>query len=173
MPSINLVRLALVGSGAVDDPGLVKSTSRSGDRAELLRGPLYYVVVLAGATLLFWRDSPAGLVAVALICGGDGLADIVGRRWGRGNPLPWNPSKSWAGSLAMLAGGAATAYGFVRLFSALGFLPAYDDAALVPALAAICAAGALVESLPINAVVDDNVSVPLVAAALTMLLLPS
>lgn len=28
VPSLNLLRLALVGSGAVDDPGLVKSTSR-------------------------------------------------------------------------------------------------------------------------------------------------
>lgn len=37
-------------------------------------------------------------------CGGDGLADIVGRRLGKGNPLPWNPEKSWAGSAAMFVG---------------------------------------------------------------------
>ncbi len=33
-----------------------------------------------------------------------GLADIVGRRFGKGNPLPWNPEKSWAGSTAMFLG---------------------------------------------------------------------
>jgi len=33
-----------------------------------------------------------------------GLADIVGRRFGKGNPLPWNPEKSWAGSAAMFLG---------------------------------------------------------------------
>ena len=41
---------------------------------------------------------------MSLMCGGDGLADLVGRRWGRSNPLPWNPSKSWAGSTAMFLG---------------------------------------------------------------------
>jgi hypothetical protein len=27
-------------------------------RMELLRGPLYYVLVLVAATLVFWRESP-------------------------------------------------------------------------------------------------------------------
>ena len=57
------------------------------------------------ATVVYWRDSPTGAVAMALMCGGDGLADVVGRRLGPANPLPWNPAKSWAGSAAMLLGG--------------------------------------------------------------------
>ena len=69
------------------------------------RGPLYYVIVLVAATALYWRGSPVGLVAASLMCGGDGLADIVGRRLGRGHRLPWNADKSWAGSAAMFAGG--------------------------------------------------------------------
>ncbi len=75
-------------------------------RSELLRGPLYYVLVLMAATVVYWRDSPVGVVAMSLMCGGDGLADVVGRRLGQGNPLPWNPAKSWAGSAAMLLGEA-------------------------------------------------------------------
>ena len=74
-------------------------------RAELLRGPLYYVLVLLAATTWYWRDSPVGFVACSLMCGGDGLADVVGRRWGASGRLPWNPDKSWAGSAAMLLGG--------------------------------------------------------------------
>jgi phytol kinase len=111
VPALNAARLALVGSGLVSDPGLVKSTSRSGERSELLRGPFYYCLVIIASTLLFWRDSPAGLIAVAMMAGGDGLADIVGRRWGKGNPLPWNAGKSWAGCAGMMAGGAAMAMG--------------------------------------------------------------
>ena len=57
------------------------------------------------ATVVYWRDSPTGALAMSLMCGGDGLADVVGRRLGQGNPLPWNPAKSWAGSAAMLLGG--------------------------------------------------------------------
>ena len=78
--------------------------SCGGCRRELLRGPLYYVLVLLGVTLYYWRESPAGFVAVALMCGGDGIADIVGRQFGKGNPLPHNSNKSWAGSFAMFAG---------------------------------------------------------------------
>jgi phytol kinase len=62
VPALNLVRLALVGSGLEDDPGLVRSTSRSGDSGELLRGPLLYVAVLVAVTITLWRDSPAGLI---------------------------------------------------------------------------------------------------------------
>ncbi len=46
------------------------------------QGPLYYCIVLIFVALLCWRDSPAGVVAISLMCGGDGLADIVGRRFG-------------------------------------------------------------------------------------------
>lgn len=43
-------------------------------------------------------------MAISLMCGGDGLADIVGRRWGGSAHLPWNPAKSWPGSAAMFLG---------------------------------------------------------------------
>ncbi len=43
-----------------------------------------------------------GMAMLAAMCGGDGLADIVGRRMGAAK-LPHNASKSWAGSLAMFA----------------------------------------------------------------------
>jgi phytol kinase len=54
---------------------------------------------------------PPGLVAISLMCGGDGLADIIGRRFGSTNKLPFNKSKSLAGSLAMLVGGTLMALG--------------------------------------------------------------
>lgn len=172
VPTLNLIRLALVGSGVVSDPALVKSTSRSGDKGELLRGPLYYVMVLVGATLVFWRDSPAGLIAISMMCGGDGLADIVGRRLGGSNRLPWNGSKSWAGSAAMLLGGAAMGFGFIYLFCGLGFFEAYPPATLVPVVFTVCLVCTLIESLPVNEWVDDNLSVPAAAIGMSMLLLP-
>lgn len=73
-------------------------------RRELLRGPLYYVLILVAVTLIYWRESPVGFLVVALMCGGDGMADIVGRRFGRSAKLPHNNNKSWAGSTAMFAG---------------------------------------------------------------------
>ena len=74
-----------------------------GCRRELLRGPLYYGIVLLTATIVYWRNSPIGVTAVAVMASGDGFADLVGRRYGSAK-LPHNPRKSWAGSLAMLIG---------------------------------------------------------------------
>ncbi|GLI65312.1 hypothetical protein VaNZ11_008854 [Volvox africanus] len=172
VPMLNGIRLLAVGSGLVRDQGLVKSVSRSGDRGELLKGPLVYVAALVAATALSWRDNPAGLIAVSMMCGGDGLADIVGRRWGAAAKLPWNNAKSWAGSFAMLVGGYGMSYGLILLFCNLGFFSCYPPAALLSCLGAIALAATIVESLPINQVLDDNVSVPLVAGCLSMLLLP-
>ena len=83
-------------------------------RSELLRGPLYYVIVLLVATLAVWRTSPVPIVALALMCGGDGLADIAGRNI-KGPALPHNPAKTWAGSIAMFSGAAACLPGLGRL----------------------------------------------------------
>ena len=106
IPGLNALRLAAAGSGAIDAPGLVASVSRSKDRTELLRGPFIYCFVLIAATIVSWRDHVPGLCAIAMMCGGDGVADLIGRRVGKAK-LPWNPVKSWAGSVAMLLGGFA------------------------------------------------------------------
>jgi phytol kinase len=164
VPALNAARLVLAGTGVTKDERAVRAMTRTGDPAELLRGPLYYTLVLAAITAAFWRASPVGLVVAAMMCGGDGLADVVGRRAGRGNPLPWNPAKSWAGSAAMFIGGAGMAAALLALYCRLGYLhlAAHPTAAAVLAVAALATG---VESLPVNARVDDNLSVPGVAAA--------
>lgn len=70
-------------------------------REEVLRGPLIYTLILMVSILVYWRTSPIGMTAVALMSGGDGAADLIGRKYGSVK-LPWNRQKSWAGSLAML-----------------------------------------------------------------------
>lgn len=59
-PSLNGLRLLFIGNGIVKDERAVNAISRSGDPAELLRGPLYYVIVLLAVTLIYWRDSSVG-----------------------------------------------------------------------------------------------------------------
>lgn len=39
---------------------------------ELLRGPLFYVLALLVSAVFFWRDSPIGMISLAMMCGGDG-----------------------------------------------------------------------------------------------------
>jgi dolichol kinase len=62
--------------------------SRSGDRTELLKGPFCYGTVISSATVLFWRRLSAA-ISISALCAGDGFADIVGRRFGGKNRIPW------------------------------------------------------------------------------------
>ena len=83
VPLLITIQFFLVGIGVLKDEAAVQAMSRTGDRRELLRGPLIYGLMFVVLTIWFWKDSPVGMVALMLLCGGDGLADIVGRRWGR------------------------------------------------------------------------------------------
>jgi len=146
----------LVGYGIIQDEAAVRAMSRSGDRREILRGPLYYGLVFILTTIFFWRDSPTGLVALMLMCGGDGLAEIFGRRFGQKNKLPWSPEKSWAGSGGMLLGGLTFSLAMIALFVQAGQF-AGPVSGYLPALILIALVGTLVESLPFHDI--DNLTV--------------
>ena len=93
VPLLITIQFALVGLGVIQDEAAVKAMSRTGDRREILRGPLFYGVIFVIMTIIYWKDSPIGIVALMLMCGGDGLADILGRRYGSAR-LPWSQGKS-------------------------------------------------------------------------------
>ncbi|MEB3356992.1 MAG: hypothetical protein VKK04_09715 [Synechococcales bacterium] len=169
VPFVLTLGFFVVGMGWVDYPELVKSTTRSGDRHELLRGPLYYGLVFIVCTLAFWRHSPIGLLALMMMCGGDGLADIVGRRWGK-HKLPLNPDKSWAGSAAMLLGSFLLGFGYVWLFNSLGmFQPALTLGHTVRGVAVVAIAATVVEALPVQEI--DNMTITLTVLGLGSLIL--
>jgi phytol kinase len=168
VPLAITAQVALVGSGVIKDPAAVQAMSRTGDRREILRGPLYYGIVFILCTLVFWRTSPVGFLALMLMCGGDGLADLVGRRWGK-TKLPFNASKSWVGCLTFLLAGFAFACAFVALFNVWGVL---DPRSSLPAIAwktaVIAAAATIVEALPLRDI--DNLTTTVTAVVLGLLL---
>jgi len=166
VPLLITAQFALVGLGVMKDEASVKAMSRTGDRREILRGPLFYGIVFVVMTLVYWKDAPIGMVALMLMCGGDGLADILGR--GLKSPkLPWNKDKSWAGSLGMFIGGWALAAFILGMFVLAGIFVGPFTGYLVP-ITLIALAGTLVESLPLKDV--DNITVTLAAVALGHLL---
>ena len=138
---------------------------RSGTRQELLRGPLYYAAAHVAATLLCWRHSPAGVLGLAVLCGGDGLAEVVGRSI-RTPRLPHNRNKSVGGSMACWLGGAATAWPLLAHYRQLGMFAAgmqgpqaalLQGAPLLYGVLLCSGVGALVESAPLHEL--DNVAV--------------
>jgi phytol kinase len=166
VPLTLTIQFFLVGSGVIRDEAAVKAMSRTGDRREILRGPLYYGIIFVLLTVLYWRDSPIGITALMVMCGGDGLADVVGRRIPSPR-LPWNRSKSISGSAAMFLGSYGLAAFILGVSIALGFIAGPLNSYLLDLLW-ISAAVTLVESLPLRDI--DNITITLTAAALGHLL---
>ncbi|XP_020100685.1 probable phytol kinase, chloroplastic isoform X1 [Ananas comosus] len=167
VPLLNCIRLLTHGLRLFTNEALIKSVTREGKPEELLRGPLYYVIVLLFCVLVFWRDSPVGVVSLSMMSGGDGFADIVGRRYGA-IKLPYNRKKSWVGSISMFLSGFVFSIGMLFYFSCFGYI-CLDWERAIWKVALVSFAATLVESLPISDVLDDNISVPL-ASMLTAFL---
>ena len=159
VPFAITVQFALIGLGIMKDEASVKSMSRSGNPRELLRGPLFYGIAFVALTVLFWKDSPIGIVALMLLCGGDGVADLAGRKF-KSAKLPWSPEKSVAGSLAVLIGGWALAILLVAIYISAGVFGGSISDYLLP-ISIISLVGMLVESLPYHDV--DNLTVTIAA----------
>lgn len=165
VPFAITIQFALVGLGLVKDEPAVAAMSRTGDRREILRGPLFYGVVFVLLTIVFWLDRPAGMIALMMLCGGDGLADIFGKRI-RSPRLPWSPGKSLAGSIAMFLGGWIFALAVVGFFITVGvFSGRMMD--YFWGITWIAVAATLVESLPLRDI--DNLTVPAVSVLLGLL----
>jgi dolichol kinase len=164
---INVIRLYLAGTGF--DPSLANSVSRSGDKSEVLGGPFIYVCLFQLFTLLFWRTSVIGVIAISTMAAGDGMADLVGRKWGRNNKWWFSEDKSVAGTVAFAISSTLTSYGLVQLFMTTGFYQSpWAPLHLLLQIAGISVVCSIIELLPIG---DDNYTVPISAAILTALLL--
>lgn len=179
VPVVNLGRLWLAGragSTNADSNQLISSLSRTGVASEVARGPFYYTMVLLAATALSFRKLP-GIIAVCQMAVGDGLADIVGRRFGK---TKWGfvKNKTVEGSLAFVLSAWIACLGMVAGCHTLGYTTFTARAAAVPLLAisVICSAIELF-SAPLQQVLgdlaDDNLTVPFAGALLTVLLLRS
>jgi len=128
-------------------------------------GIVFYPLSVLLLVLVF--PSRLDIVAAAwgILAVGDGAATLVGRRFG-GWRWPWNPDKTLAGSLALAIGGGIS--GVILLWwtrPAVAAPPPMAFVIVAPLLAA--AVAALVETRPIR--LDDNLSVPLSAAAVLWL----
>ena len=127
-------------------------------------GILAYPLAVLALILVFHERLHFAAVVWGIIAFGDGMATVVGVLAG-GPRLPWNPSKGWAGFAAFVLSGTA---GASALWMWTARLPASDWDAAIARCLALALACAWVESL--ETTLDDNVTVPLVGAAVLPLL---
>lgn len=160
VPFAITLQFLLVGTGLLKDQEAVKAMSRSGERHEILRGPLMYGVVFILLTLIYWRNSPLGISALMILCVGDGLAELIGSPAISSPRLPWSTRKSWRGSLAMFLGGWLASAMVVWIFVISGYFT-LDMSHIVLGSGIVALTCAMVESLPFADI--DNLTVPLAA----------
>ena len=113
---------------------------------------LYPFAVTALIVVFNWHLEIAA-VAWVLMAFGDGFSTVIGKRMPLA-PLPWNRAKSWGGFVAFILFGGIAAFAIARVFGAP------HDVAIAAALIV----SAIAESLPLR--IDDNVTVPFVAAGI-------
>jgi dolichol kinase len=165
------------GSNNNNENELALAISRSGDVREALGGPFIYVMMLMGSVVLFWKHNPVGIIAMCCMACGDGMADIIGRRYGSmTGSWSFNPNKSIAGSMAFVLSSILSSIGL------LSYLQYFDptfvfattvlttmDIFLRIVLISFMTAG--IEVLPIQEL-DDNYTVPISAVILSLILFP-
>ena len=162
VPFAITLQFVLVGLGVIKDQATIQSLTRSGKRQEILKGPLYYGIVFVVITILFWYSTPIGIIAVMILSGGDGLADLVGKRI-KSPRLPWSTKKSLAGSLAMLIGGWTFSILVIYIYTITGIFSLPLIYYIFP-ITVISLVATIIESLPLNDL--DNITIPLVVIGL-------
>ena len=127
----------------------------AGSSAGIVLYPLAVLILI----LVFYRKLEVAAATWGILAFGDGMASVAGMTLGR-TKLPWNPRKSWAGTIAFaLFGGIAAAALLVWTARWTPGEYSWPFAFAVCGAAAILAAG--LESLPQG--LDDNIGVPLVS----------
>lgn len=101
------VLLLLKGFTAKPDDQAVKTMTRTGDRRELLRGPLYFTLVMNVMGTVFFYSLGA-ITAMSFLGWGDGLAPVVGKRFGN-HKYKILSEKSLEGSIAFFVFGFVSA----------------------------------------------------------------
>ena len=147
------VLLIQKGLFATEDDQAVKTMTRTGDKRELLKGTLYFVVVAMICGTLYYKQF-AGVLAMAVLGWGDGLAPIIGTRLGRMKYRILS-DKSVEGSLAFFVGSACAGLFFVWFI-----VPESFDATKILLIALIAT---IVEGVSPKEV--DNLTIPVAVIA--------
>ncbi len=157
VPLLITIQFFFIGIGIIKDEAAVEAMSRSGDPKEILKGPLVYGIMFVLLTILFWKDHPAGLIGLMVLCGGDGLADVVGRRV-KSKPIPWSKTKTLAGTLAMFIGSCLLTISILWVFIQVGIFSISMEF-IVGRIVLISILAAFIETIPVKDF--DNLSVPI------------
>ncbi len=153
VPLLFVLQFLTIGMGIIKSESFVASMSRSGDPQELLQGTLYYAIVMVLMTW-FWfyvpstgisNANPTALLIIGCVSGGDGLADIIGRKFGGKKIGIKGSEKTYIGSIGMLVGSILVSSILVLIFSLE--VPQFDILILILPIIVVSIVATIVEAV--------------------------
>ncbi len=154
VPLLFVLQFVAIGTGFMKNESFVASMSRTGDPRELLEGTLYYSIVMVLMTF-FWfyvpstgieNANPTALLIIGCVSGGDGLADIIGRKFGGEKKFGIKGSeKTIIGSIGMLVGSILVSSILVVIFSLE--VPHFNIVTLILPIIVVSIVATVVEAL--------------------------
>ncbi len=117
-----------LGLQIIKNEEFVRTMSRSGSPREFLKGTLFYTLVMAVCAITMWYVPanidgtpnfayfiPTAFLIFGPLAGGDGFADMVGRKWGK-HKFKIFAEKSVEGSIAMFIFSILFTYGLLSIY---------------------------------------------------------
>jgi phytol kinase len=154
VPILFILQFIAIGTGLMKNESFVNSMSRSGDPRELLGGTLYYATVMLLMTF-FWfyvpstgidNANPTALLIIGCVSGGDGLADVIGRKFGGEKKFGIKGAeKTIVGSIGMLVGSILGSSILVLIFSLE--VPNFNILVLILPIIVVSVVATVVEAL--------------------------
>ncbi len=180
VPLLFVLMFVAIGTGRVKNEDFVRSMSRSGDPRELLGGTLYYAIVMIVCSILWFyvptsgdvgnlaSATPMTLLVFGCLAGGDGLADVIGRKYGGERKFGiGGAERTVAGSIGMFIGSFLFSTVLVFFFSLEPGSP-FIVANMVMPIIAVSLVATIVEALSPKGL--DNWTVPISVIVMVFLL---
>lgn len=175
VPLLFVLQFVAIGTGFMKNESFVASMSRTGDPRELLEGTLYYSIVMVLMTF-FWfyvpstgivNANPTALLIIGCVSGGDGLADIIGRKFGGEKKFGIKGGeKTIIGSIGMLIGSILVSSILVLIFSVE--VPHFNIVTLILPIIVVSIVATVVEALSPKGI--DNFTIFLAVVIVILIL---
>jgi dolichol kinase len=150
--------------------------SRSGDPRELLGGTLYYAFLMVVIGILwfyvpmdgnFAGATPLALIVFGCLAGGDGFADVIGRKFGGEKKFGiGGAEKTLAGVIGMFIG--SFLFSFILLFIFSLEVAAFAPMALLIPILVVSLVATIVEAITPKGY--DNITITIVAIIMVLIL---
>ncbi|MHA2156144.1 MAG: diacylglycerol/polyprenol kinase family protein [Candidatus Hodarchaeales archaeon] len=121
VPLLFFATFLMKGFNATSEDKDVKTMTRTGDPKELLKGPLYFTIVMMVAGTLF-LDTWVGVFMMAIVGWGDGIAPYIGKKYGGKTYKTFGSEKTFTGSIGVFVFSILGCLIFYALLGVIGGL---------------------------------------------------